>query len=80
MCLKDRVLVLDNLRLESKLLHANVVSQATIVQDVPSEAGSDCSCDAGCIEQITKVLRVELDLTIEGELRIQLGFCDSDLS
>ncbi len=70
MRLQDSVFVLNNLLLESKILHANVVSQATKIQDVPAEAGCDCPCDAGCIEQIIEVLRVELDLPIEGELRI----------
>src|SRR5262249_29630473 len=64
--------------LEARILHADIVEDAPVVEDVPSEGRADHSDHAGVtMEQFAKLLGRHSDGAIDGEMRVEVGLSDS---
>lgn len=74
----DGRVVVDE-RLIARVLHADVVRDAPVVEDRPTELRSAERLEAASLEELGRVLGVERDRPDQRETRQQIGLGDADL-
>ena len=77
--LQDRILVIADERLETCVLHADVVLDATVVEDRPPKARTAEVFQAVAFKEIVKILGGHADRAEQRETRVEIRLGHADL-
>ena len=76
----DGFLIPDDQFLEFSILQANVVGEPAIIEDVPLKGRSDDALHGVILEEVAEALGLPANGAGDGDVGIEIGACDADLS